>query len=41
MRYLALATDYDETIAFDGRVDEPTVEALRRAKAAGLRLGHW
>ena len=38
MRYLALATDYDETIAFDGRVDEPTVEALRRAKAAGLRL---
>jgi hypothetical protein len=38
MRYLALATDYDETIAFDGRVDEPTVEALRRVKAAGLRL---
>ena len=38
MRYLALATDYDETIAFDGHVDEPTVEALRRAKAAGLRL---
>jgi hydroxymethylpyrimidine pyrophosphatase-like HAD family hydrolase len=38
MRYLALATDYDETIAVDGRVDEPTVEALRRAKAAGLRL---
>ena len=22
MRYLALATDYDGTIAFDGRVDE-------------------
>ena len=38
MRYLALATDYDGTIAFDGHVDEPTVEALRRAKAAGLRL---
>ena len=38
MRYLALATDYDETIALDGRVDEPTVEALRRVKAAGLRL---
>jgi hydroxymethylpyrimidine pyrophosphatase-like HAD family hydrolase len=38
MRYLALATDYDGTLAFDGRVDEPTVEALRRAKAAGLRL---
>jgi hydroxymethylpyrimidine pyrophosphatase-like HAD family hydrolase len=38
MRYLALATDYDETIALDGRVDEPTVESLRRLKAAGLRL---
>jgi hydroxymethylpyrimidine pyrophosphatase-like HAD family hydrolase len=38
MRYLALATDYDETIAVDGRVDEPTLEALRQAKAAGLRL---
>ena len=38
MRYLALATDYDGTIAFDGHVDDPTVEALRRAKVAGLRL---
>ena len=38
MRYLALATDYDETIAVDGRVDEPTLEALRQAKAAGLQL---
>jgi len=38
MRYQVLATDYDGTIAFEGRVDEPTVEALRHAKAEGLRL---
>ena len=38
MRYEVLATDYDGTIAFDGRVDEPTIAALGRAKAAGLRL---
>ena len=38
MKYRALATDYDGTIAHDGRVDEPTLEALRRARTAGLRL---
>src|SRR6185503_4570191 len=38
MQFLALATDYDGTIAKDGVVDEPTVDALRRARAAGLRL---
>src|SRR5918997_4364845 len=38
MRYHALATDYDGTIAHDGIVDEPTVAALRRARDAGLRL---
>jgi hydroxymethylpyrimidine pyrophosphatase-like HAD family hydrolase len=38
MRYQVLATDYDETIAIDGRVDESTVAALRQAKAKGLRL---
>ena len=38
MRYHLLATDYDGTIAFDGKVDEPTVEALRHAKGKGLRL---
>jgi hydroxymethylpyrimidine pyrophosphatase-like HAD family hydrolase len=38
MRYEVLATDYDGTIAFDGRVDEPTIAALGRAKAEGLRL---
>jgi hydroxymethylpyrimidine pyrophosphatase-like HAD family hydrolase len=38
MRYLALATDYDGTIAADGIVDDATLDALRRARAAGLRL---
>ena len=38
MRYQVLATDYDGTIAFDGQVDEPTIAALGRAKAEGLRL---
>ena len=38
MRFRALATDYDGTIAHDGRVDEETVESLRAARGAGLRL---
>jgi len=38
MRYAALATDYDGTIAYDGTVDDATTDALRRAKADGLRL---
>lgn len=38
MKYKVLATDYDGTIAHDGIVDEPTLEALQRARAAGLRL---
>ena len=38
MHYLALATDYDGTIASGGLVDQPTVAALVRARAAGLRL---
>jgi hydroxymethylpyrimidine pyrophosphatase-like HAD family hydrolase len=38
MRYLALATDYDGTIATRGIVDEPTVTALARARTAGVRL---
>ncbi|MFO0847507.1 MAG: HAD family hydrolase [Gemmataceae bacterium] len=38
MRYLALATDYDGTIAHDGVVDEPTLDALRRLRGAGRRL---
>jgi hydroxymethylpyrimidine pyrophosphatase-like HAD family hydrolase len=38
MNYAALATDYDGTIACEGRVDAPTLEALRRARQAALRL---
>jgi hydroxymethylpyrimidine pyrophosphatase-like HAD family hydrolase len=38
MRFGALATDYDGTIAHDGVVDRPTFEALGRARTAGLRL---
>jgi len=35
---MAVATDYDGTIAHDGVVDEATVDALRRVRRAGLRL---
>lgn len=38
MRFQALATDYDGTLAHDGRIDPSTVAALERAKAAGRRL---
>ena len=38
MTYRALATDYDGTLAHDGRVDAPTLEALERAHEHGLRL---
>jgi hydroxymethylpyrimidine pyrophosphatase-like HAD family hydrolase len=38
MRFMALATDYDGTLATDGRVGEPTWEALRRLKASGRKL---
>jgi hydroxymethylpyrimidine pyrophosphatase-like HAD family hydrolase len=38
LKYSAIATDYDGTIAHDGIVDEPTVAALRRAREAGLTL---
>ena len=38
MNFDALATDFDGTIAHDGRVDEATAAALGRAKAAGIRL---
>jgi hypothetical protein len=37
MRYFALATDYDGTLATDGRVDGATLEAVRRLKASGRR----
>ena len=38
MRYHVLATDYDGTLAHNGRVDRPTVEALRRIKESGRKL---
>lgn len=38
MRYRALATDYDGTIAHDGRIDDATLDALRRVRAAGRQL---
>ena len=38
MRYLALACDYDGTLALDGRVDERTLAALRRLRESGRRL---
>jgi phosphoglycolate phosphatase (TIGR01487 family) len=38
LRYLALAADYDGTLARHGRVDEATVAALRRLRASGRRL---
>jgi HAD superfamily hydrolase (TIGR01484 family) len=38
MRYLALACDYDGTLALAGHVDPTTVDALRRLRESGRRL---
>jgi hydroxymethylpyrimidine pyrophosphatase-like HAD family hydrolase len=38
MRFLALAADYDGTLAHDGRVDEATLDALRRFNESGRKL---
>ena len=38
MRYLALASDYDGTLAHDARVDEGAVQALERLVASGRKL---
>lgn len=38
MRYIALATDYDGTLAHDGVVSPETVEALERLRHSGRRL---
>ena len=38
MRYLALACDYDGTLACDGRVSEETVAALQRVRESGRKL---
>jgi hydroxymethylpyrimidine pyrophosphatase-like HAD family hydrolase len=36
--FLALAADYDGTIALHGAVDAPTCDALRRLRKTGRRL---
>ena len=38
MYFLALAADYDGTLAHDGRVSAETLEALKRLKQSGRRL---
>jgi HAD superfamily hydrolase (TIGR01484 family) len=38
MHYLALATDYDGTLATHGRVTEETLAALERLRASGRKL---
>ena len=38
MRFLALCTDYDGTIAHHGRVDKPTIAALEELRASGRKL---
>ena len=38
MRYQALATDYDGTLAHHGRVSEKTLESLQAFLATGRRL---
>lgn len=38
MYFVALATDYDGTLAHNGRVDAPTVEALKEVKRSGRKL---
>jgi HAD superfamily hydrolase (TIGR01484 family) len=38
MLFVALASDYDGTIAADGKVDQFTLDALAQVKSAGKRL---
>ena len=38
MRYFGLACDYDGTLARQGRVDEPTLDSLKRLRASGREL---
>lgn len=38
MRYLALATNYDGTLATDGKIGEPTLAALKRSQESGRKL---
>jgi HAD superfamily hydrolase (TIGR01484 family) len=38
MHYIALATDYDGTIAHDGGLDDPTIAALERLRAGARKI---
>jgi hypothetical protein len=38
MRYIALATDYDGTLAHDGVVSQSTISALERVRKSGRKL---
>lgn len=38
MQLIALATDYDGTLAHDGRVEDASITALERLKASGRKL---
>src|SRR5690242_3540291 len=38
MRYIALATDYDGTLAARGAVDEHTLDGLQRLRQSGRQL---
>jgi len=38
MRYLALACDYDGTLACDGRVSDVALTALQRFRASGRKV---
>ena len=38
MQYLALATDYDGTLAHDGHVSKLTLESLQRFRASGRKI---
>ena len=38
MQYLALATDYDGTLAHDGHVSKITLEALQRLRSSGRKI---
>lgn len=38
MQYLALATDFDGTLAQDGHVDDPTLAAVERLRASGRKV---
>src|SRR5438034_2059071 len=38
MRYAALASDYDGTLAHDGRVSDDTLRALERLRQSGRKI---